>query len=66
MNVGATMQSERKDAAASAARIQPKDVGTSDTGKVWLGGQSPSLPIRAAAAVADNGKVRLGGQTPSL
>jgi len=59
------MQSERKDAASSTANIQPKDARTSDTAKVRLGGQSPSLPIRAAA-VADNGKVRLGGQTPSL
>ena len=60
------MQSEWKDAASSAANIQPKDTRTSDTAKVRLGGQSPSLPIRAAAVVADNGKVRLGGQTPSL
>jgi hypothetical protein len=60
------MQSERKGAASSAEKIQAKDVGTTDTGKVRLGGQSPSLPIRAAAAVADAGKVRLGGQTPSL
>ena len=61
------MQTERKSAASSAGKIQPKDVGTSDTGKVRMGGQSPSLPIRAAAAAAaDTGKVRLGGQTPSL
>ena len=34
-----------------------------DSGKVRLGGQSPSLP---PANVADTGKVRLGGQSPSL
>jgi hypothetical protein len=34
-----------------------------DTGKVRLGGQSPSLPPRA---IADSGKVRMGGQSPSL
>ena len=33
-----------------------------DTGKVRLGGQSPSLPVRTT----DSGKVRLGGQSPSL
>jgi hypothetical protein len=61
------MQSERKSAANPPASIQPTDVVTSDSGKVRLGGQSPSLPIRGVtAAVADKGKVRLGGQTPSL
>jgi len=61
------MQSDRNDAARSAGRIQPKDTTTSDTGKVRLGGQNPSLPVRAGGtAVADGGKVRLGGQTPSL
>ena len=35
---------------------------TTDAGKVRMGGQSPSLPIRTA----DAGKVRMGGQSPSL
>jgi len=60
------MQSEHKGATSSPEKIQPKDAGTLDTGKVRLGGQSPSLAIRASAAVADAGKIRLGGQTPSL
>lgn len=61
------MQSERKNAANPPAGIRPTDVATSDAGKVQLGGQSPSLPIRGVPApVVDKGKVRLGGQTPSL
>ena len=59
------MQSKDKSAANSPVAIQPADGGTSDAGKVRLGGQSPSLAIRGTP-VADNGKVRLGGQTPSL
>lgn len=61
------MQGEWNGTATSAGTIHPKDSKTSDAGKVRLGGQSPSLPIRGgSAAVADGGKVRLGGQTPSL
>ena len=42
-------------------------VSIADNGKVRLGGNSPSLPIRVApASVADSGKVRLGGNSPSL
>lgn len=38
-----------------------------DSGKVRLGGMSPSLPVRAVpASVADTGKVRLGGMSPAL
>ena len=34
----------------------------SDSGKVRIGAQTPSLPARTA----DSGKVRLGAQSPSL
>jgi hypothetical protein len=39
-----------------------------DSGKVRLGGLSPSLqPVRTPPAnTADNGKVRLGGLSPAL
>jgi hypothetical protein len=38
-----------------------------DSGKVRIGGTSPSLPVRMApATVNDAGKVRIGGQSPSL
>jgi hypothetical protein len=39
-----------------------------DTGKVRIGGTSPSLPPAGTAptSVADNGKVRIGGTSPSL
>jgi hypothetical protein len=35
---------------------------TNDTGKVHMGGTSPSLP----RPTSDTGKVRLGGTSPSL
>jgi hypothetical protein len=35
---------------------------TNDTGKIRVGGQSPSLP----RPTSDAGKVRLGGTSPSL
>jgi len=34
----------------------------SDSGRVRIGAQTPSLPVRTS----DSGKVRLGAQTPSL
>ena len=39
-----------------------------DSGKVKLGGASPSLPSvrRVPAGVADSGKVKLGGASPAL
>jgi hypothetical protein len=59
------MQSERKNAASS---VRPAEAKSQDTGKVRLGGASPSLPpVRVVStATADNGKVRLGGASPSL
>lgn len=38
-----------------------------DSGKVRMGGMSPSLVVRAApASIADTGKVQLGGMSPPL
>lgn len=38
-----------------------------DSGKVRLGGASPSLPVRAVPpTIADSGKVKLGGASPAL
>jgi hypothetical protein len=36
---------------------------TTDSGKIRMGGQSPSLPVRPTT---DASKVRMGGQSPSL
>jgi len=62
------MQSEPKNAASSAPSIRPATANVADTGKVKLGGASPSLtPVRVASAiVADTGKVRLGGASPAI
>ena len=52
----------QKQIASIPANIQ-------DTGKVRIGGVSPSLgPVvrTPPAAIADSGKVRLGGVSPSL
>jgi len=48
--------------------IRPTPASVADTGKVRLGGESPSFgPIRLAPAnTVDNGKVRLGGESPSF
>jgi hypothetical protein len=62
------MRSERKNAQNAASSVRPADAISSDTGKVRLGGASPSLPPTrvVSTATADNGKVRLGGASPSL
>ena len=48
--------------------IRPSSTNVKDTGKVKLGGISPSVgPIRSPSAlVSDSGKVRLGGIAPSV
>jgi hypothetical protein len=50
------------------AKILPKSPSTEDTGKVRLGGESPSFgPVRSAPAnTTDSEKVRLGGESPSF
>jgi hypothetical protein len=62
------MPSEQKNAASSTQSIRPTTATVEDTGKVKLGGISPSLgPVRSASAtVTDNGKVRLGGIAPAV
>jgi hypothetical protein len=62
------MQSNHKNAQNAVPSVRPADVLSGDSGKVRLGGASPSLPpVRiVSAATADNGKVRLGGASPSL
>ena len=61
------MRSERKDAENATPSVRPSDPMSGDTGKVRLGGASPSLPVRiVSTATADSGKVRLGGASPSL
>jgi hypothetical protein len=61
------MRNERKNAENATPSVRPSDAVSGDTGKVRLGGASPSLPVRVVSvATADNGKVRLGGASPSL
>lgn len=61
------MQSQRKNAENATPSVRPSDTISGDSGKVRLGGASPSLPVRVVStATADNGKVRLGGASPSL
>jgi hypothetical protein len=61
------MRSEHKSAENTTPSVRPSDQVSGDTGKVRLGGASPSLPVRIVSpATADNGKVRLGGASPSL
>jgi hypothetical protein len=61
------MQCQRKNAQNATSSVRPSDPTSGDSGKVRLGGASPSLPVRVVStATADNGKVRLGGASPSL
>ena len=48
--------------------VQKTPMNVVDSGKVRLGGATPSLPpVRPTPAdVADSGKVRLGGAAPKL
>ena len=59
---------QNKEKGTNPASIRPTDVRTGDTGKVKLGGTSPSLPTVQAGSptIADGGKIRLGGTAPSL
>lgn len=61
------MRRERKDR-KSTQSIRPSSTNVKDTGRVRLGGISPSVgPIRSPAGpVIDTGKVRLGGIAPSV
>jgi hypothetical protein len=61
------MQRQRKNAQSATPSVRPSDATSGDSGKVKLGGASPSLPVRVvSAATRDSGKVRLGGASPSL
>src|SRR5262249_1667111 len=61
------MPSARKNAPSATPTVRPADATSGDSGKVRLGGASPSLPVRVVStATADSGKVRLGGASPSL
>ena len=61
------MQSKRKNTRSATPSVRPADAASEDSGKVRLGGASPSLPVRViSTATADNGKVRHGGASPSL
>jgi hypothetical protein len=62
------MPSERNSAASSAPSIRPATANIKDSGKVELGGISPSLtPVRVTPlTVADTGRVKLGGIAPAI
>jgi hypothetical protein len=62
------MPSERETAENSTQSIRPATATVEDTGKVRLGGISPSVgPVRSISpAVTDSGKVRLGGIAPAV
>ena len=51
-----------------SVEIRSIPVSVLDSGKVRLGGESPSFgPVRLAPAnTIDSGKVRLGGESPSF
>src|SRR5947207_6015164 len=59
--VGFIIGAKRRGSSLEATMQQRQT--TTDSGKIRMGGQSPSLPTRPTA---DAGKVRTGGQSPSL